>query len=432
MPSPYGTSELQGIAFARFDRSSMPFASMPLDSLRCMPEPIYRALAASLLAAGILAAANGPAQAQGPDAPFFTDTAARSAYVLDVETGSILLEKNGDQGFAPASLAKLMTADIALDALAKGAIEPQTTYPVSDHAWRTGGAPSRTATMFASVRSNVPVDALLKGLAIQGANDAAIILAEGLEGSERAFAEHMNRRATELGLTASHFVNATGLPAEGQAVSARDMALLGRHIVSAYPEQAVLYAEPEFEWNRILQRNRNPLLRLGIGATGLATGFTDGEGYSIVGVIGKDGRQTVLSLFGFESDAARTKETVRLFDWTNANFERRTIFASGQAVGQAQVFGGTAGQVSAVVDGKVELYIPRKRTDLVAATVRYDGPLQAPLRKGDRIGTLNVTIEGKPALQRDVFVGEDVSEGTFAARAAGAIQELAFGWIRSL
>ena len=372
------------------------------------------------------------ALAQGQDAPFFTETAARSAYVMDVETGSVLLEKNADQTFAPASLAKLMTADIVLDTLVKGSLSPEQTFPVSDHAWRTGGAPSRTATMFASVRSSVPVDALLKGLVIQNANDAAIILAEGMEGSERAFAERMNERASALGLTRSRFVNATGLPEEGQRTSAHDMAILGRHIVLAYPERVALYAEPDFEWNRILQRNRNPLLRLGIGAGGLATGFAEGEGYSIVGLIGKDGRQTILSLFGFESDAARVKETVRLFDWANANFERRTIFTSGQAVGRAQVFGGTIGEVSAVVDGPVDLYVPRKRTDLVSATLRYDGPLRAPLTKGTRLGTLEVMIEGKPALQRDVFVGEDVPEGTFAARAMGAVQELAFGWIRNL
>lgn len=391
-----------------------------------------RALALALAAGSLCILAWAPARSQGQDAPFFAETAARSAYVIDVETGSVLLEKNGDQPFAPASLAKLMTADIVFDALAKGAITRDKAYPVSDRAWRTGGAPSRTATMFAAVRSSVPIDALLRGLAIQGANDAAVILAEGMEGSERAFAERMNRRAEELGLTRSHFVNATGLPEDGQRTSAHDMALLGRHIAITYPEGAALYAEPEFEWNRILQRNRNPLLRLNIGATGLATGFTEGEGYSIVGLIGKDGRRTILSLFGFESDAARVKESVRLFDWANANFERRSIFAAGQAVGQMQVFGGTMGQVDAVVDRAVELYVPRKRTDLVKATIRYDGPLAAPLEKGTRIGTLDITIEGKPTLQRDVFVGEDVPSGTFTARAMGAVRELAFGWIRSL
>jgi len=366
------------------------------------------------------------------DAPFFTDTVARSALVMDVETGGVLLEKNPDEPFAPASLAKLMTADVALAALADGSLAPTTAYPVSNHAWRTGGAPSRTATMFASVRSSVPVDALLKGLIVQSANDAAIILAEGMEGSEAAFAARMTKRAAELGMTGSRFVNATGLPQEGQATTTRDMAILARHIRLAYPEPYKLFAEPEFEWNRILQRNRNPLLRLNMGATGLATGFAEDEGYSIVALTEKDGRKTVLALSGLESDAARTKEAVRLFEWTSVNFERRSLFTAGQVIGQAQVFGGTQGYVNAVLDQDVDLYVPRKRTDLVSARIVYDAPLIAPLAKGAKIGQLLISIQGRQVLARDLFVGSDVPQGAFSARAAGALKELTFGWVRKL
>ena len=381
------------------------------------------------IALGFLCAS---AQAQVSDTPFFTDTVARGALVMDVETGGILLEKNADEPFAPASLAKLMTAEVALSALESGRINLTDAYPVSDHAWRTGGAPSRTATMFAAVRSNVPVDALVKGLVIQSANDAAIILAEGMDGSETAFAQHMNRRAAELGLTNSRFVNATGLPQEGQQTTARDMALLARDIQVSYPEPYKLYAQPGFEWNRILQRNRNPLLRLNIGATGLATGFAEDEGYSIVAATEKDGRKTIVVLSGLESDAARTKEAVRLFEWTASNFERRSLFAAGQVLGQAQVFGGDAGYVNAVLESGVDLYVPRKRTDLVTARIVYDAPLMAPLAKGTKIGSLKLSIQGRQVLERDVFVGNDIAEGAFSTRAASAVKELAFGWIRKL
>ncbi|WP_244493517.1 D-alanyl-D-alanine carboxypeptidase family protein [Aureimonas sp. N4] len=373
-----------------------------------------------------------PAQAQTQDAPFFTDTVARGALIMDVETGGILLEKNADEPFAPASLAKLMTADVALSALASGRINLTDAYPVSDHAWRTGGAPSRTATMFAAVRSSVPIDALVKGLVIQSANDAAIILAEGMDGSEAAFAQHMNRRAAELGLSNSYFVNATGLPQEGQKTTARDMALLARNIQISYPEPYKLYAQPEFEWNRILQRNRNPLLRLNMGATGLATGFAEDEGYSIVAATEKDGRKTIVVLSGLESDAARTKEAARLFEWTATNFERRSLFSAGQVLGQAQVFGGATGYVNAVLESGVDLYVPRKRTDLVTARIVYDAPLIAPLAKGTRIGSLKISIQGRQVLERDVFVGDGVAEGAFSARAASAVKELAFGWVRRL
>lgn len=400
-----------------------------------MPRALARRLKglrhmAASLALGLLVVA--PAAAQSTEAPFFPDTVARSAFILDARTGSILFEKNADQPFAPASLAKLMTAEIALDAVSGGALAMTDSFPVSNHAWRTGGAPSRTATMFAAVRSQVPVEALLKGLAVHAANDAAIILAEGLDGTESAFAGHMNRRAGELGMTGSRFVNSTGLPQEGQATTARDMGVLARHLASAYPDAYGFYALPDFEWNRILQRNRNPLLRTGLGASGLATGFAEGEGFSIVGVFDKDDRRTIVTLSGLESDAARTRETVRLFEWTGANLVARTLFEANQRVGTAQVFGGLTSGVPAVVGEAVELYVPRKRDELVTASIRYDAPLLAPLRKGDRIGELDVKIDGRLAATREVFVGEDVPQGTFSGRAMGAIRELAFGWVRSL
>lgn len=379
------------------------------------------------LAALTLAA---PSSAADDQAPFAIETVAGQALILDIETGSILLEKDADQPFPPASLAKVMTAEVVFDALKRGEISPATAYPVTNHAWRTGGAPSGTSTMFAAVRSDVPVEALVRGLVVQAANDGAIVLAEGLSGSEEAFAGRMNERARELGLTASRFVNPTGLPADGQSVTARDMAQLAQHMATDaqwYP----LYAEPQFEWNKILQRNRNPLLRLDIGATGMASGFTRDVGYSIVGVTDRGGRRTVLVLAGMETDAIRTKETERLANWTQDNFERRRLFTGGETVGFADVFGGLSQSVPLVLQDDLVAYVPADKT-LTAAAVVYDGPLRAPVEKGAKIGTLEIKVDGKTNLRRDLFAAEDVVEGTFSMKALDAARELAFGWIRSL
>lgn len=383
------------------------------------------------LAAWLVGTLPSHALAQDAKAPFANETSARQVFMIDADTGSVLYEKEADAPFLPASLAKLMTMDVVLDALATGEITPETSYPVTNHAWRTGGAPSRTSTMFAAVRSSVPVDALVRGVVIQAANDGAIVLAEGLAGSEDAFAALMNERAKAIGLTNSRFVNPTGLPAEGASVSVRDMATLARHISATYPDAYRLYREPQFEWNKILQRNRNPLLGRDIGATGMALGFTEGLGYSIVGVTERNGRRTILAAAGFETDTARTSEAVRLLAWADTDFERRTLFNADTPIATAQVFGGIVSTLPAVLDGDLLATVPVDRSVLGAALV-YDGPLRAPIAKGDRIGRLDILVDGKPSISRPLLAGESVAQGTFSSRAFDAAHELAFGWIRSL
>lgn len=373
-----------------------------------------------------------PAIAQEAAPSFFNQTKARQALIVDGETRAVLLEKNADIAFGPASLAKLMTMEIVFDALKRGELSLTDSFPVSEHAWRTGGAPSRTSTMFAAVKSSVTVDALLQGAIVQAANDACIVLAEGMSGSETAFAQRMNRRAAEIGLTGSHFVNPTGLPADGQAVTARDLVTLARHIEATYPEYYRLYAQPEFEWNKILQRNRNPLLRLDIGATGMGTGFTEASGYSLVGVTERGGRKTFIALGGLSSDAERAREAETLLKWANDTFERQEIFSAGETVGHATVYGGTAPRVSLRTAEDVVAYVPNASPDLVKAVMIYDGPLRAPIEKGQKIGRVEMRIENQASIVRDLFAGEDVPQGTFSSRALDAAHELAFGWIRAL
>lgn len=390
-----------------------------------------RGLRTAVLLAAVVS--SGQASAQGREAGVFPETAAKVAVVVDGKTGGILFDKNGTAPFPPASLAKILTAEILFEALESGELAPGAALPVSNHAWRTGGAPSRTATMFAAVRSDVPVDALAQGLVVQAANDAAIIIGEGLSGSEGAFAQRMTERAKALGMVDSRFVNATGLPEEGQEVTARDLAVLARHLRYGHPERYALYAQPEFEWNRILQRNRNPLLGARPGATGMATGFSPEGGYSIVGVMeGADGRVTILALAGLDKEQTRIRETLGLADWAATAFEEKVVFPAAAPVAIAPVFGGTVSSVPLVLDDDLVAMVPKRHADSVTAAVHYDTPLRAPIRKGDRIGTVELKIDDRFSLERDLHAGADVEEGTFSSRAADAVHELAFGWIRSL
>ena len=220
-----------------------------------------------------------------------SETKGAQVLMIEASTGTVLLAKGEDKPLAPASLAKLMTLEVVFDAIRRSAISLDTVYSVSEHAWRTGGAPSRTATMFAALKSQLRVEDLLRGIAVQMANDACIILAEGMDGSQEKFAARMNDRAKAIGLRTSHFANPTGLPHPDNSTTLSDMIVLARHLQSTYPEFYSLFSEPEFEWNKILQRNRNPLLNRSGGVDGLASGFSDDSGYALVTSAERDGRR---------------------------------------------------------------------------------------------------------------------------------------------
>ncbi|MBC8130321.1 MAG: D-alanyl-D-alanine carboxypeptidase [Rhizobiaceae bacterium] len=360
------------------------------------------------------------------------ETKARQAIVVDGETGAVLFEKDADTPFPPASLAKLMTMEVVFTAIEEGRIAPSQEFPVSEYAWRTGGAPSGTSTMFAKIKSLVPIDALIRGTIVQAANDAAIIIAEGMAGSEATFAGIMNETARSLGLKNSTFVNPTGLPAEGQFVTVRDLTVLARRIREAHGAFYTIYAQPDFEWNGIFQRNRNPLLALDVGATGMGTGFTEESGYSLVGVTEKGGRITIIALGGLASVKERAEEAKRLLDWSNTSFRREELFTAGNPVGRATVYGGVASEVGLVTREPIVAYIPKDRPMSVTAHVRYEGPLRAPIAEGARVGQIEVRIDDKVSVSRDLYAEGQVVEGTFASQALDAAQELAFGWIKSL
>ena len=382
------------------------------------------------LAAGVVVASAiaMPSYAQTVQAAFATK--APQVLLLDDKSGTVLLSKNPDLKIPPASLAKLMTAEVVFEALEKGETTLETTYPVTEYAWRTGGAPSGTSTMFAAIKSTPTVADLLQGMIVQAANDGAIILAEGLSGSEDAFATKMNERAKELGLTGSTFVNSTGLPASGQAVTLSDLIKLARHIHSAHPERYKYYSQEAFTWNKIFQRNRNPLLRLDIGADGMGTGYTEASGYALVGSAQQNGRRLFLAMSGLSSIREREDEAKKLIQWGMTAFDAVNIYSANEDVGTAQIFGGSQSSVPLKVRDEVELLLPKDGRDKLKARISYEGPIHAPVQADTQIGTLEFELNGNIVQQFPLYTAQSVPVGTLSQRAMGAVFELSTGWLR--
>ncbi|MDQ0320368.1 D-alanyl-D-alanine carboxypeptidase (penicillin-binding protein 5/6) [Pararhizobium capsulatum DSM 1112] len=357
------------------------------------------------------------------------ETKAKQAYLIDSETGTVLFAKSETVPIPPASLAKLMTMEVVFDALKRGEIKLDTAFPVTEHAWRTGGAPSGTATMFAALKSNVPVADLVRGVTVQFANDACIILAEGMDGSEDAFATRMTKRAAELGLTASAFHNATGLPNPENTVTMRDLVTLARHIHASYPELYPLYSEADFEWNKIRQRNRNPLISANIGVDGLVTGFAEGYGYSMVASMQRDGKRVFLAIGGLETEKERVEETKKILEWAMSAFEKRRIFEAGEPVGEASVYGGTVRQVSLVTAEPVDVLVPVNDPERLVARVVYRWPLPMPIEQGQAAGTLRIWDGQRLLREIPVKAAAGVEVGSLSSRALDALQEMFFFWL---
>jgi len=341
------------------------------------------AVAIGLTLAAAPGAAKEPAKPSSPtDAPI--------AFLYDETADAVLFAKQADLPSPPASVATLMTLELVFKALAEGRLTREQTFKVTEDAWRRGGAPSRSSTMFAKLNSEVSVADLLRGVIVQSGNDAAITLAAGLSGSEQAFVGEMNRRAKELGLARSTFRNATGQPDPEQKMTARDSARLAAHIIETYPEHYRIFAEPEFTWSKITQRNRNPLLADYPGADGLKTGYTEDSGYGLVGSSVRDGRRLIIVLSGLETAKERADQARKLLDWGYSAFEQRRLFAQDDVIAEARVFGGSSLHVPLVAERAVDLLTPKGDEARVVARVEYAGPISAPIAKGARIGVLKV------------------------------------------
>jgi D-alanyl-D-alanine carboxypeptidase (penicillin-binding protein 5/6) len=358
------------------------------------------------------------------------ETQATSAFMIDASTGTILLSKNPDASIPPASMAKLMTAEVVFHALKEGRLNLEDQYQVSVNAWRTGGAPSGTSTMFAEVNSRVSVGNLLQGLIVQSANDGAIALAEGMAGSEADFAALMNQRAKIIGLTASQFSNASGLPAEGQRTTVRDLVALAAYLWREYPDRYALFAQREFTWNKIFQRNRNPLLAMEIGADGLAVGASEEAGFGIVASLERDGRRVFLAMSGIPSDRARPEEARKVLEWGMRAFETLTIFKDGEVVGEVSTYGAEQSGLPVVAKGPVAILVPIANRDRLVARIVYQGPVEAPVEQGARIGDLKVWIGDDLSQQTPLYAARSLERGPLHHRAMDAIKELAIGWLR--
>ncbi len=350
--------------------------------------------------------------------------------MIDAETGSILFSKNADTPFPPASLAKLMTMEVVFHAIKEGRYTLDDTFAVSENAWRNGGAKSGGSTMFAALKSTIRLEDLIKGIAVQSANDGCIIIAEGMAGSEENFATLMTERARELGLTKSVFKNSTGLPAEGQVMTARELVELSEHIWREYPDLYKYFAEPDFTWNKITQRNRNPILAMDIGGDGLKTGYTEESGYGIVGSVSRDGRRIFVALSGMTSDRERSEEVRKILDWGMRAFQKTQLFADGEVVAEAGIYGGAKSGIALKAHGPISILVPITNRDRLTAQVVYEGPIIAPVEEGTRIGTLRVKIGDTLSQETPLYAAESVGLGPLHRRALDAVGELLIGWMR--
>src|SRR5215467_1380638 len=383
-----------------------------------------RALWLGLLAGMLAGAVAIAAPAPKPGEPF--QTAAPNALLIEAESGSVLFEKNADALVPPASLSKMMTAEVVFHEIKQGRRKPSDEFIVSTNAWRTGGAPSHTSSMFIPIHSRVTIDDLLHGLIIQSANDAAIVLAEGISGSEDKFAELMTERARQLGFDKATFGNSNGLPNPRQLMTARELGKLAQHLIRTYPEDYKLYSEREYTYNKIRQFNRNPLLPMNIGADGLKTGFTKEAGYGLVGSAVQNGLRLIVAVNGLKSEKERADEGKRLLEWGYHNFQLNVLFEEGQIIADAKTFGGDQRNVPLVAQGPVRLMVPRGIREKIIARVVYSGPVPAPVQKGRRIGTLKVWRNDALVLEVPLEAAGDVGTGTIPGRAWDAASELLY------
>ncbi len=350
------------------------------------------------------------------------ETTARHAILVDAETGTVLLEREADESIPPASMSKLMTVYMAFERLKDGSLNMDDKFLVSRKAWRKGG--SKT---FVMVKKHVSVEDLLRGIIVQSGNDACIVLAEGLAGSEERFAEQMTRRAREIGLRHSRFRNATGWPEDGHLMSVRDIATLSQRIIEEFPEYYPMFAEKRFSFGGIRQGNRNPLLYGDIGADGLKTGHTEAAGYGLAGSAVRDGRRIVMVIAGLSSVRERTQESFRLMEIAFSRFRNYTLFAKGAVVGEAGVWLGKRDLVRLVAARDVKITLQRDARPELKAVIAYSGPIPAPIEPGDPVARLVVTAPDFETLEIPLLADEAIDKLGPFRRLGPAIEYLLWG-----
>ena len=355
------------------------------------------------------------------------ETLAREAIVVEMATGAVLFEKAADASMPPASMSKMMTVYTVFERLKDGRLSLDDTFTVSRRAWRLGGARSGSSTMFLEPDSRVKVEDLLRGIIVQSGNDACIVIAEGLAVSEEAFAREMTARARELGLTGSIFTNATGWPDPDHRTTARDMALLAEHTIRDFPQFFPLYSERSFTYNGILQYNRNPLLRLGVGVDGLKTGHTEESGFGLTATAKRDNRRLIVVVNGLPSKKARGREAGRLLDWGFSEFNNYQLFKAGEEVLKADVWLGQDARVPVVIDRDVVVTLERKARKNLKVLVRHKGPVRAPVKAGDVIASVEISATDFKTLTIPLRAGGDVQRLGLFGRLLAAFRYIILG-----
>ncbi|HQS14149.1 D-alanyl-D-alanine carboxypeptidase family protein [Reyranella sp.] len=351
-------------------------------------------------------------------------TLARHAFMVDPQTSTVLLFKDAETPMPPSSMSKMMTIYIIFDELAAGRLKLDTRFRVSEKARNMGGS-----RMFLELGSEPTVEDLIKGIIILSGNDACVVVAEGLAGTEEAFAERMNKRAREIGMTKTVFKNASGWPAEGQYTTARDLAVLGWHTIDDYPKYYKYYAETNWTYNNIRQENRNRLLKITPGTDGLKTGHTEEGGYGQTTSAVRDGRRLILVVNGLSSMAERASETARLMEWGYRESTNITVFRAGDMLVEAPVWLGAQETVPLVIPKTVQLTVPTGQGAAPRAVARFDGPIAAPIVKGTKIGTAVVTLPDNRTIEYPLEAGADVPRMGVFSRVATMLRHYMFGWM---
>jgi D-alanyl-D-alanine carboxypeptidase (penicillin-binding protein 5/6) len=350
------------------------------------------------------------------------ETQARHALILEAETGAVLLDKGADERIPPASMSKIMTAYIVFGMLKEGRAKLTDELPVSERAWRLQGS-----KMFVPIGGTISIDDLLKGVIIQSGNDACLVLAEGLAGSEEAFVELMNKKAQEIGLKDSHFANVSGLPDPDHWMTARDLATLAIRTIKDFPEYYHYYSEMDYEFNNIKQGNRNPLLYKNVGADGLKTGHTEEAGFSLTASVARNDRRIILVLNGLPTMKARAQESERLIDWAFREFNDYRLFAAGDKVEDGEVWLGAEAKVPLTVAKDFVVTLPRKSRKDMKVTIDYDRPIPAPVKQGDTVGKVVMTAPDVPSAEAPLIAAASVDRMNALGRIATLAGYLVWG-----
>ena len=338
------------------------------------------------------------------------ETKARNLILMDYDTGQYLYSKDADKMIPPASMSKLMTVYILFSKLKDGSLSLDDTFSVSENAWRRGGAASGGSTMFLKIGDKVRVEDLLKGIIIQSGNDACIVAAENLAGSEEDFAEEMNKKAKEIGLEHSHFANATGLPHPDHRMSVEDLAKLAHHIIAEFPQYYHLFSQKEFVYQNIRQGNRNPLLYSMPYADGLKTGHTEEAGYCLTASAKRGNRRLIGVFTGLNSNKERSEEADKIMSWGFREFDNYTILQKGTKIADIPVWYGTAKEVPMLVSQDVIRTLKKSKSDEIKLVASYDKPVKAPVKAGQQLGVIKAQIPGQPTLEIPLVAASDVAE----------------------